>query len=91
MVGINFREAGKIYYFAPGKHKLEVGQRVIVDTSRGVEIGTVKVANKNVPLTEIVPPLKNIIRPATKEDIEKDMNYYKEFGYLKIQTVDLLD
>ena len=77
IIGINFREAGKIYYFAPGEHKLEVGQRVIVDTSRGVEIGTVKVANKTVPTSEIVPPLKSIIRPATAEDIEKDMKNHQ--------------
>lgn len=72
IVGINFREAGKIYYFAPGKYKLSLGDRVIVDTARGVEMGTVKVPNKEVPITEIVPPLKEITRPATAADIEKD-------------------
>ncbi len=72
IIGINFREANKIYYFAPSKFKLEVGQRVIVDTSRGVEIGTVKVPNKTVPITDIVPPLKQIIRPATEDDLIKD-------------------
>ncbi len=72
IIGINFREAGKIYYFDPGKYKLEAGCRVIVDTARGVEIGTVKVANKRVPVSEIVPPLKPITRPATKEDLERD-------------------
>ena len=77
IIGINFREAGKIYYFAPGDFKLSVGERVIVDTARGVEIGTVKVANKMVPSTEIVPPLKKIIRPATAEDIEKDMKNHQ--------------
>ena len=77
IIGINFREAGKIYYFAPGDFKLTVGERVIVDTARGVEIGTVKVANKMVPSTEIVPPLKKIIRPATAEDIEKDMKNHQ--------------
>ena len=58
VIGINFREAGKIYYFAPGKNNLSVGERVIVDTARGVEIGTVKIANKYVSESEIVPPLK---------------------------------
>ena len=72
VVGINFREAGKIYYFAPGKIKCELGKRVIVETSRGVEMGTVKVANKNVPVSEIVPPLKAITRLATNEDLERD-------------------
>jgi len=72
IVGINFREAGKIYYFSPLKFKFLVGDRVIVETSRGVEIGTVKVANKLIPSSEITPPLKPVMRPATKEDIEKD-------------------
>ncbi len=72
IIGINFREAGKIYYFSPGKYTLTVGTRVIVDTARGVEIGTVKIANKTVPEREIVPPLKEITRPATEEDLEHD-------------------
>ena len=72
IVGINFREAGKIYYFSPGEKQLSVGTRVIVDTARGVEIGTVKVANKMVDPSEIIPPLKRIIREATKDDLERD-------------------
>ena len=69
IIGINFREAGKIYYFAPGKYKLAVGTRVIVETARGVEVGTVKIANKLVSEKEIVLPLKEISRPATDEDM----------------------
>ena len=72
VVGINFREAGKIYYFAPGKLTFELGNKVIVETSRGVEMGTVKVPNKNIPASEIVPPLKSVTRLATPEDIERD-------------------
>ena len=72
VVGINFREAGKIYYFAPNKIKFELGNKVIVETSRGVEMGTVKVPNKTVPQSEIVPPLKSVTRLATVEDIERD-------------------
>ncbi len=72
VVGINFREAGKIYYFAPKGIKLSLGDKVIVETSRGIEMGTVKVPNKSVPSSEIVPPLKSITRLATKEDIERD-------------------
>jgi len=71
IVGINFREAGKIYYFSPAGHKFKLGDRVIVDTSRGVEIGTVKVANKIVEPSEVIPPLKRITRPATEQDLEK--------------------
>ena len=66
VVGINFREAGKIYYFSPKNLKFTVGNKVIVETSRGVEMGTVKVANKVVPSSEVVPPLKSVTRLATE-------------------------
>jgi len=72
IIGVNFREAGKIYYFAPRMLKLNVGDRVIVDTSRGTEIGTVKVANKTVPSSEIVTPLKEVTRLATEDDLQRD-------------------
>ena len=72
IVGINFREAGKIYYFSPLTYKFKRGDRVIVQTSRGVEIGTVKVPNKVVEGAEIVSPLKPVMRPATEEDLVKD-------------------
>ena len=72
VVGINFREAGKIYYFSPKEFKFTVGNKVIVETSRGVEMGTVKVANKTVPSSEVIPPLKSVTRLATEEDIERD-------------------
>lgn len=77
VVGINFREAGKIYYFAPGKLSFKLGDKVIVETSRGIEMGTVKVPNKTVAGSEIVPPLKSVSRLATKEDIEKDMRNHE--------------
>ena len=70
IVGVNFREAGKIYFFSPGELKLSVGERVIVETSRGVEMGTVKVANKIVSSSEIVSPLKPVTRSATPSDIQ---------------------
>ena len=70
IVGINFREAGKIYFFSPLDIKFSVGDKVIVETSRGVELGTVKVANKTVSSTEIVSPLKPVMRLATDADLE---------------------
>ncbi len=73
IVGINFREAGKIYYFSPKKLSFKMGDRAIVETARGVEIGTVKIPNKAVPQSEVVTPLKEVIRIATPEDIERDM------------------
>ena len=72
VIGINFREAGKIYYFSPKGLQFSVGNKVIVETSRGIEMGTVKVANKTVPSNEVIPPLKSVSRLATEEDIERD-------------------
>ena len=70
IVGINFREAGKIYYFSPENYKLNIGDKVIVETARGVELGVVKVANKIVSSEEIVSPLKPVTRPATSADVQ---------------------
>ena len=70
IVGINFREAGKIYYFSPEKFIFNVGDKVIVETSRGVELGITKVANKIVDSSEIISPLKPVTRPATPADVE---------------------
>ena len=70
IVGINFREAGKIYYFSPENIKFNAGDKVIVETARGVELGSVKVANKVVDSGEIVSPLKPVTRLATPQDVQ---------------------
>ncbi len=77
IVGISFREAGKIYYFSPKNYTFSLGDKVIVETSRGVELGTVKVSNKEVYEGEIVTPLKEVIRPATKADILQDQKNHE--------------
>ena len=72
VVGVSFREAGKIYYFDPRDLTFRVGDKVIVETARGVEFGVIKQANKEIPSTEIVSALKPIIRRATAEDVAKN-------------------
>ena len=78
IVGINFREAGKIYYFSPDGLKVKAGDKVIVETSRGIEMGTVKIENKVVSSSEIVSPLKAITRIATAADIARDEKNHEE-------------
>ena len=79
VIGVRFNNAGKAYYFDPLGLKFEYGENVIVETARGVEFGTVAVANKKVGEEEIVPPLKPILRKATKEDVkELEINKEKE-------------
>ncbi len=77
VVGISFREAGKIYYFAPNGLSFSQGDKVIVETARGVEMGTVKIANKLIPEKEVVQPLKSVTRLATPEDIECDIKNHE--------------
>ena len=71
VVGIRFKKVGKIYYFDGDGREYTQGEHVVVETSRGIEYGTVVIAKKEVPDDEIVSPLKKIIRKATKEDDEQ--------------------
>lgn len=71
VVGIRFKEVGKIYCFDPKGETLTPGQYVIVETARGVECGQVATGNEMVSEDKIVAPLKPIVRLATDDDIKK--------------------
>lgn len=70
VVGIRFKEVGKVYYFDPDSMQFKKGERAVVETARGVECGEIAMENHEVPDTEIVKPLKRIIRAATPADIK---------------------
>lgn len=70
IVGVRFKEVGKVYYFDPDGASLKKGDRVIVETARGIECGEVAMDNRIVDDEEIVHPLKMIIREATEEDLK---------------------
>jgi cell fate regulator YaaT (PSP1 superfamily) len=69
VAGVRFKKAGKIYYFDPDELQVVKGTNVIVETARGMEFGTVTAGIKEVPESEIVPPLKKIVRIADDNDI----------------------
>lgn len=71
VVGIRFKDAGKIYYFNPEQLDLAEGTSVIVETVRGVEFGRVVVPPKQVPGDQVVLPLKRVVRIATEGDLRK--------------------
>ncbi len=71
VVGVRFRRAGKIYFFDPGNLELKFGHRVIVETSRGLELGEVVQESKEVDDHEIVPPLRVVRRLATEADFKQ--------------------
>jgi cell fate regulator YaaT (PSP1 superfamily) len=70
IVGIRFKEVGKIYYFDPDGKKFNKEDQAIVETARGIECGTVAMANREIPDDEIVNPLKPVIRKATEDDLK---------------------
>ncbi len=79
IIGVRFKSVGKVYYFSPDGAEIPVGTKVIVETARGVECGNVVLANKMVEDSEIVPPLKTIIRIATEDDFKQiERNRIKE-------------
>ena len=85
IVGVRFRNAGKVYYFDPKGYKIKAGDHVIVETARGVEYGSVVGGVRNVPDDTIVQPLKAVIRVATPEDdVRAQRNRDKEKDALKI-------
>ncbi len=74
IVGVGFMKSGKTYYFDPLDMKFELGEMVIVETARGLELGHVLIENKMVDEEELVAPLKPVTRKAT----DKDLATYKE-------------
>ena len=71
VIGVRFKNVGKMYYFDPGAARPQKGQRVIVETARGVECGEVTMESREVAEDTIVQPLKKVIRIATKEDLDR--------------------
>lgn len=71
VIGVRFKDVGKVYYFDPGEHKLSIDDMVIVETARGIECGTVALENKQVSEKNLASPLKPLIRIATPEDLQR--------------------
>lgn len=70
VIGVRFKSSGKSYYFDPEDLEIQKGSYVIVETARGIEIGEVTMGRTAVQETEIIQPLKKVIRAATEEDLE---------------------
>ena len=68
IIGVRFKDVGKVYYFAPAGVNFEQGDKAIVETARGIECGEIVLTNRTVSESSIVSPLKSIIRKATEAD-----------------------
>lgn len=78
VVGIRFKDNGKVYYFDPGSKSYSKGEKVIVETVRGTECGEIATANHKINDDEIIHPLKKVVRSANKEDIKTVENNRKK-------------
>lgn len=79
IVGVRFKPVGKIYYFNPADIDIKLKDKVIVETVRGIELGTVVIGPKELSEDNISKPLKDVIRKATEEDLKHvEENHVKE-------------
>lgn len=85
IIGVRFKEVGKVYYFDPDGQQVPKGTKVIVETVQGIECGECAMANRSVDDEQIVKPLKKLVRIATEADLRKvEDNRKKEAEALKI-------
>ncbi|MBE6875436.1 MAG: stage 0 sporulation protein [Ruminococcus sp.] len=79
IVGIRFQNSGKVYYFSPAGLRLQMGDKVIVETAKGMECGVVSIPNRNIQDEAIASPLRNVIRVMSQEDFRTlEQNKQKE-------------
>lgn len=83
VIGVRFRQTGKIYFFAPENYDVKVGDNVIVETARGIEYGKVVLGKRQIEESKLVSSLKSVIRIATEEDdqIQKENQVKKEEAF----------
>ena len=92
VIGVRFRTAGKIYFFDPLEFEIKKGDHVIVETARGVEYGYVVMGPKVVEDSDVVQPLKDVLRPADQEDEEREQeNREKEKNAFQICAKKILE
>ncbi|MBQ0017234.1 MAG: stage 0 sporulation family protein [Clostridiales bacterium] len=70
IVGVKFEEGGKVYYFDPQNVEYKKDTKVIVETSRGIELGTIMLENELIDANKLAEPLKKVIRVATEKDLK---------------------
>ena len=71
IIGVKFKKDGRVYFFDPDGKVFHEGERLVVETSKGVECGYASGSNRNVEDDQIVSPLKKVVRLATEEDLRR--------------------
>ncbi len=92
VVGVRFKDRGKVYYFDPGEIEIREGDQVLVETVRGIELGSIFMSPKDVPDDRLVAPVKRILRVATPEDlVTEDANRKKVAETMEIARQKISD
>lgn len=92
IIGVKFKPSGKVYYFSAANHKATTDDSVIVETARGLEIGAVSIPNKMIKQSEIVSPLRSVVRIATPDDLKHaEENKVKEAEAFEICKAKIAD
>ena len=91
IIGVKFKNSGKVYYFDPKDILFDKGDGVIVETARGVEFGRVGIENSEVDDSQIVQPLKPVIRKATKQDEERHVKNVERAVTAKRTALELIE
>ena len=85
IIGVRFKSVGKVYYFDPQGNNVKQGDKVIVETSRGVECGEVVIVDREIDQTKFTSPIKPIIRIANDDDFKRiERNKVKEAEAFRI-------
>lgn len=88
VVGVRFKNTGKMYYFSPKDIEFQEKDGVITETVRGIEYGVIAMANKDVDEKEIVAPLKEVVRKATQEDDKRQEENLAKRDFLMKNTIE---
>lgn len=88
VVGVRFKNTGKMYYFSPKNIEFQEKDGVITETVRGIEYGVIAMANKDVDEKEIVAPLKEVVRKATLEDDKRQEENLAKRDFLMKNTIE---
>ena len=78
VIGVKFKNSGRVYYFDPGDLDIRAGQGVVVETARGVEYADVTMGVRSVEEDKVVSPLKPVERIATDEDLKMRQYYWEK-------------
>lgn len=85
IIGIRFKDVGKVYYFSPAGIAFKQGDKAIVETARGVECGEIVLSNRQFPESGLVSPLKNVLRKATEADLRQlEQNRKREKEIMRV-------